>query len=196
MGSSEGDDDSTSVGAIWHSPDGFSWTRVPHDDDLFGAFEAGSWSSVYEVAYGHSGYVALGSAVLVSSDGLTWSAVEDDSLAPSAGGVSVGMNDVAHGDGVYVIVGAEWLIDETVTDAEDPSRRLLRPAAWWSTDAVHWTQVAGLTDILSGGDGPGPSEVAYSNGRFVVVGFEVLWLDHPYGGPTMVGHVWIGEPEA
>jgi hypothetical protein len=64
--------------AVWTSPDGFSWTRVPHDEATFAGFH---WDMTSVAAVG-DGFVAVGSwaepNVWTSTDGVTWTRVPDD----------------------------------------------------------------------------------------------------------------------
>jgi hypothetical protein len=69
------------VGAIWHSTDGSSWSRVPHDEDLFGgpgespdgsgdeAIESIVWWNDRFIAAGFSGQQVT---VWTSTDGVAW----------------------------------------------------------------------------------------------------------------------------
>jgi photosystem II stability/assembly factor-like uncharacterized protein len=66
-------------GVVWTSPDGVTWSRVPHNEDVFGG-EVEMWS----VTVGGPGLVAVGfdepsdgenAVVWTSVDGLTWSRV-------------------------------------------------------------------------------------------------------------------------
>jgi photosystem II stability/assembly factor-like uncharacterized protein len=75
--------------AVWISPDGFTWSRVPHDEDVFAT--SGDLGDMHEqmlgVIAGGPGLVAVGtdagdqcgsdSAVWTSPDGFTWSRVPD-----------------------------------------------------------------------------------------------------------------------
>jgi hypothetical protein len=72
--------------AVWTSTDGIAWSRVPHDEEIFGGE---GQSAAMSVTKGGPGLVAVGftglpedwrGAVWTSPDGLTWSRVsfEDD----------------------------------------------------------------------------------------------------------------------
>ena len=70
--------------AVWTSADGLVWSRVPHDDAVFGGGDA---QEMVAVAAGGPGLVAvgfdvsggdLGAAVWTSADGLVWSRVPHD----------------------------------------------------------------------------------------------------------------------
>ncbi len=69
--------------AVWTSPDGFRWSRVPHSDAVFDApvaFGVGGSAEMTSVTAGGPGLVAVGeangfAAVWTSPDGITWSPV-------------------------------------------------------------------------------------------------------------------------
>ena len=68
--------------AVWTSPDGVTWSRVPHDESIFGGEHGQTMTAVIA---GGPGLVAVGethvpslAAVWVSDDGITWSAVPHD----------------------------------------------------------------------------------------------------------------------
>ena len=69
------------IGAIWFSPDGADWERVPHDDELFGVPGLSPNTMIVDVAANDSEFLAVGvrfteprqRIVWRSSDGLTWS---------------------------------------------------------------------------------------------------------------------------
>ena len=72
-----------SAAAVWTSPDGFIWSRVPHDAALGGA----SFQTMRSVTIGAVGLIAVGSdgsdagedaAVWTSPDGITWSRVQTE----------------------------------------------------------------------------------------------------------------------
>ena len=67
--------------AVWISPDGFTWSRVPHDDALFGGAEMRSVTSAggsAVIAVGHAAQgEGLDAAVWTSIDGKNWSRMLD-----------------------------------------------------------------------------------------------------------------------
>ena len=115
--------------AVWYSFDGRAWTRVSHDEAVFGG---GGHQQINGVTAVGSGFVAVGSegdhpnpqpptyqrggpsesfethaAVWRSDDGITWSRVpHGDALAGVEGGVV--MNDVAYDGTSLVAVGSEY----------------------------------------------------------------------------------------
>ena len=126
--------------AVWYSTDGRVWTRVPHDELVFGG--PGDQYPM-AVAAGGPGFVAVGeestadgmagiSAVWTSEDGITWSRVPHDEAA--FGGeeqVNVFMKDVtAFGSGL-VAVGMEWRESDFDVDA----------VVWTSPDGITWERV-------------------------------------------------------
>jgi hypothetical protein len=105
------------VSAVWTSVDGLTWSRVPHNEEVFGA-GTGFWPMV-SVAAGGPGLVAVGDAAWTSVDGITWSRVSDDE-----GGFGTGWGVTAAGLGL-VAVG------DTGRDA----------GVWTSADGITWSQV-------------------------------------------------------
>jgi hypothetical protein len=71
------------VAAVWTSPDGFRWSRVPHSDAVFDAavaFGVAGSAVMTSVTAGGPGLVAVGeatgfAAVWTSPDGINWSPV-------------------------------------------------------------------------------------------------------------------------
>jgi len=121
--------------ALWTSPDGITWTRVPHDEAIFGG--PGD-QSIFGVAAGDSGVIAVGmddmggygdAAVWTSPNGLTWVRI------PNADGVFGGpghemMSGVTISDFGLVAVGSAWFGPEQI-----------RAAVWTSKDGATWTRV-------------------------------------------------------
>lgn len=58
--------DEPSVAAFWYVDDAGTWHRVPHDDDLFGD------SRVNSVVAHDGSFLAVGSAIWQSADGIDW----------------------------------------------------------------------------------------------------------------------------
>ncbi len=121
------DDNPDVDAAIWTSLDGVTWSRVPHDEAVFGA--AFMWS----VTAGGPGLVAVGwtgdgdipdqnAAVLTSVDGITWSKVPHDEAVFGGSVMS------------SVTVGGPGLVAVGQTEGY-----------WTDTDAVVWTSVDGIT---------------------------------------------------
>ncbi len=108
--------------AIWISPDGVTWDRVPDNRSFHGAI-------MYSVANGPAGLVAVGSeaawsgdprgAAWTSTDGVTWS------KAPRIPGAAWQLTDVVAWRSGYVAVGP--------ADEAPPIR-----AIWTSPDGRRW----------------------------------------------------------
>ena len=92
---------SNQAAAVWTSPDGLTWFRVPHDGEVFGGpgthppMSSGGTTSdqvsddeegihwpdrqeMNSVVVGGPGLVAVGTGVWTSPDGVSWSLVSDD----------------------------------------------------------------------------------------------------------------------
>ena len=120
---------------VWTSVDGTTWTRVAHDEMVFGGEGAQRMTSVTAggpglVAVGwreyfHSEYVSLSAAVWTSPDGFTWSQVPHDETAFGGAVVS---SVTATGPGL-VAVGTR------------DSRSGPDAAVWTSVDGINWTRV-------------------------------------------------------
>ncbi len=111
---------------VWTSPDGLNWTRVPHDDDIFGGVE-GDEVDMTGVTAGGPGLVAVGSAVWTSPDGLDWSRVPvDESVFGGVvpGGRDEGMTSVVAADSGIVAVGSSGG----------------HAAVWTSPDGLAWSR--------------------------------------------------------
>jgi hypothetical protein len=97
--------------AVWTSTDGLVWSRVPHDEAVFGGSESQSMTSV---TTGGPGLVAVGwdggslvrgsAAVWTSTDGLIWSRVPHDEMVFGGGGEQ-SMTSVTSGGPGLVAVG-------------------------------------------------------------------------------------------
>lgn len=138
--------------AVWTSVDGLTWSRVPHDEAVFGGQRR-----VYEmnsVTAGGPGLVAVGQSdafgegdplnegdvndrdavVWISVDGLTWSRVPHDETV--FGGVNFqNMIDVTVGGPGLVAVGQDGGLHFW------GNSRVERPGVWTSADGLSWTRV-------------------------------------------------------
>ena len=106
--------------AVWTSPDGLTWSRVPHDDDVFAV--SNDWGDLTEVmlsvTVGGPGLVAVGfdsadqcewgAAVWTSPDGLTWSQVPNANTCGDRNYVYQQMLSVTDAGPSLVAVGWEW----------------------------------------------------------------------------------------
>ena len=151
---------------VWTSVDGLTWSRVPHDEAVFGG--AGR-QEMWDVTVGGPGLVAVGrdglgvwdntygggqdAAVWTSVDGLTWTRVPHDEDA--FGGVGPAMLGVTTGGPGLVAVGYSW-----------PSSA---PAAvWTSVDGLTWLRVPHDNGAEMGGT---MSSVTVGGPGLVAVGF-------------------------
>ena len=154
---SGGDEDA----AAWTSPDGVTWSRVQHDEGVFGGNRTQEMRAV--VADG-STFIAVGSdgsgadvdaAIWLSHDGLTWRRIAHD-VDTFGGAGSQEILDVTLTGFGLVAVG----LDGSGPDAD--------AAVWTSTDAMTWSRVAhdetafgGERDqIMRAVDAAGPGLVA------------------------------------
>ena len=134
---------------VWTSPDGITWSRVPHNEAIFGG-ETGVWMS--SVTAGGPGLVAVGSdaAVWTSADGITWSRVpHNEAVFGDAGMSSV----IAAGPGLVAVGG----------DGSDA-------AVWTSADGITWSRVPHDEAIFGGEAGAGMSNVTVGGPGLVAVG--------------------------
>ncbi len=157
--------------AVWTSPDGVTWSRVTHDEAVFGGEGDQSMTSV---TAGGPGLVAVGTdgpvknsdvAVWTSPDGVTWSRVTHDE-AVFGGGGNQSMTSVTAGGPGLVAVG---------TDASNDDGD---PAVWTSPDGVNWSRVpdeavsGGEDRELMGADRQVMESVTAGGPGLVAVGFE------------------------
>jgi hypothetical protein len=133
---------------VWTSPDGFTWSRAPHDETIFGG--DGS-QQMFDVTAGGPGLVAVGrdgpavdgegnAAVWTSPDGLTWSRVPDDEAVFGGPGEQRMVSVTVGGPGL-VAVG----FDRPAVDGEQNA------AVWISADGLTWIRVP-HDEAVFGGD--------------------------------------------
>jgi hypothetical protein len=129
--------------AVWTSADGFSWSRLPHDEAAFGGTGNQAMSSV---AVGGPGLVAVGysepgddaaAAVWTSTDGLAWSRVPHDEAALGGPNDQAMRSVVAGGPG---LVAVGW----------DASGGDWQAAVWTSSDGLVWSRVRHLGAVFGG----------------------------------------------
>jgi hypothetical protein len=131
-------DDSTDVdAAIWTSVDGDTWSRVPHDEEVFG----GAW--IKSVTVGGPGLVAVGTegpwsvgdaAVWTSADGINWSRVPHDESVFGGADLQT-INDVTMGGPGLVAVGSDGGTGPWDNNAAATA------AVWTSVDGITWFRV-------------------------------------------------------
>ena len=167
---SEGED---ADAAVWTSVDGLSWSRVPHDEAVFGGDGGREMSSVVAggpglVAVGQEGvnsqgYTGAGSAMVWTSvDGLSWSRIPDDEVVLHEAGEQ-GMTSVTVGGPGLVAVGFEWL------GGGD-----WHAAAWASVDGMSWSRVPHDEAVFGGEGAQFMHSVSAGGPGLVAVGFVPL----------------------
>jgi hypothetical protein len=162
----KGDEDSFTEGpaelaadaAVWTSPDGFTWSRVPHDEAIFGGLDEQRMESV---TAGGPGLVAVGSvtgelvawyahdaAVWTSPDGFTWSRVPHDEAIFATGGENYPAG--AHEERMLsVTAGGPGLVAVGFDSVDDCG---WDSAVWTSPDGLNWSRVPDERDC----NVPGP----------------------------------------
>jgi hypothetical protein len=143
------------VAAVWTSPDGVSWTRVAHDEDVFGGQGT---LSMADVVGGGPGYVAVGSefhltwweaAAWTSEDGLVWKRENRDSEIFGGAGQDNMSGVTVDEKGLVVAVGRAEVANHLV-------------AAVWTNDSWLYPSL----------DAPAPEDGPYSVGGHP-------WLESP-----------------
>ncbi len=208
--------------AAWTSPDGAAWTRVAHDELVFG--EPGTLEPADEtdlsqhvmadVTVGGPGFVAVGreemwfgivaedrrgaeqaAAVWTSADGASWTRVQDDQEVLTKLPAKTSMLAVAQRDGQLVAVGYE-----------SKDTRALNAAVWTSEDARAWSRVPHddelfggptsffqMNDIVAGG----PGFVAVGAETTEANAREVGWEGLPRAESILVSGIGLkDEPRA
>ena len=148
--------------AVWTSPDGVTWSRVPHDEAVFGGEASQAMASV---TGGGPGLVAVGSdgptddsdaAVWTSPDGVTWSRVPDDeAIFGGAAMVSVTVG----GPGLVAVGSVGRFVD---SDA----------AVWTSADGVTWSRVPHDDVVFGGASEQSMASVTVGGPGLVAVGTD------------------------
>ncbi len=111
---------------IWTSPDGVTWTRVPHDDDVLGGGLDKQFA--YAVTAVGDQIVVAGSSVWTSSDGRTWSRSYEDSAI--AGDREGWMRAVAASNDAVVVVGGSPTGTSAVVWVGTPNHGAGNPVQW------------------------------------------------------------------
>jgi hypothetical protein len=152
---------------VWTSVDGLTWSRVPHDAEIFGG------ARVQSVTVGGPGLVAVGSvrftsgeiaAVWTSADGRIWSRVPyaRKVFGDGLGYATVDMLSVAAGGPGLVAVGG-------------PNGAAF---VWTSVDGITWSRLPPDVDFIGPGDQSIRSIVAGGPG-LVAVGTEGFRVPSP-----------------
>jgi hypothetical protein len=170
------------VCAVWTSVDGFSWSRVAHDEAVLGSGE------MYDVTTGGPGLVAVGeastdAAVWTSVDGITWSRAPHDDAALGGAGAQTMRSVIAGGPGL-VAVGGDW------------SGGNERAAVWTSVDGITWSRVPHDEEVFGGDGALGMWRVAAGGPGLVVVGLDSRGSHHEHGAvwTSVDGITWSRVP--
>lgn len=160
------------VVAMWHSPEGLTWSATPDAASLHG--RDGAFLTMAVILPAGDGWLAVGGESLMcvpgacrlvravawtSPDGLEWTRSVDSAAMQHAG-----MTGVVRTPTGYVAVGDA---------ASDPSRpgSAIRPAVWTSGDGQTWTRSGGLPVVKAAKDADVILDsVATASGRVVAVG--------------------------
>ena len=162
--------------AVWTSVDGFTWSRVPHDEAVFGGpDEVLMWS----VTAGGPGLVAVGSdggfsdertlaatgsaVVWTSVDGLSWSRVPHDEMV-FGGEFGQQMSSVTVGGPGLVAVGFDT-----------PASRTRTAAVWTSVDGLSWSRVPQDETVFGTGGYSAMSDLVATEAGLVAVGDGDVW---------------------
>ena len=142
-----------------------TWSRVPHDDAVFGG--EGRQEMVSVTAAG-PGLVAVGSdwtgagqdaAVWTSSDGITWSRIPHDEAVFGGEGRQEMVSVAAAGPGL-VAVGSDW------TGAGQDA------AVWTSPDGITWSRIPHNVAVFGGTGSQSMSSVTAAGPGLVAVGSD------------------------
>ena len=182
--------------AVWVSPDGLEWARVPHDDAVFGGTADVGMLTMWSVDASDDMVVAAGysgrlnrQAIWASSDGTNWDRLDDAGTAPTNKNP---LSSVAVADGRAVLTG--W--EQSFTEYPDDRRRYERDST---------------TNLVADGSyrerGIASASTPLIARRDVVLVGDVLiavgWTGEPCvniagspyacGSRTSTAAVWIGE---
>ncbi len=171
-----GHDHDVNAAAVWTSVDGNAWTRVPHDEAVFGGT---GYQGMNAVTAGGPGLVAVGvdysggdvdAAVWTSVDGLSWSRIPHVE-AVFGGADTQNIQDVTVAGTEIIAVG----IDGAGGDVD--------AAVWTSGDGLTWTRVPHSEAVFGGAETETMYAVAvHSTGDVIAVGDQ--WA--PYDSDVAV----------
>ena len=186
--------------AVWNSADGVTWSRVPHDESVFGG--EGEQQMV-SVTAGGPGLVAVGwdtssgsedAAVWTSVDGFTWSRIPRDESV-FGGQHDQSMSSVAVGGPGLVAVGADSFLDNDRGQLTDYDDVISVAAVWTSVDGLTWTRVPHDEAILGGEGNQWMSSVTSAGFGLVAVGGDWSNAVHDAAVWTSVdGTTWSRVP--
>ena len=146
----------SSYAAVWVSPDGIAWSRVPHDEAVFGGEGR---QGISAVTAGGPGLVAYGSAMWTSPDGVTWSRFPRDEVGLGGGAL---LSVTAGGPG-FVAVGYT-----TTTEYAESGIAVV----WTSSDGITWNRVPHDEAVFGGSEHQQMLSVTAGGPGLVAVGVE------------------------
>jgi hypothetical protein len=157
--------------AVWTSPDGVTWTRVPHDESLFGGVND---QEIFGLIVAGPGLVAVGKddeapAAWVSADGLSWQKVPSDSFFndPRFDNTDKVMRAVAATPQLGLVAVGYLARYSEATDTDD-----VDAAVWVSADGLSWTLVSEDAGTYGGPDEQKIMAVTAGGPGFVAVGWD------------------------
>jgi len=165
--------------AVWTSPDAISWSRVSHDEAVFGGAGA-QW--IFNLTAGGPGLVAVGwdvsggdadAAVWTSPDGISWTRVSHDEAVFGGAGDQEMLSVIAGGPG---LVAVGW--DSSGGDQD--------AAVWTSSDGVSWSRVSQDEAVLGGESDQEMVSVIVDGPGLVAVGWDT-------SGGDQDAAVWSSE---
>jgi hypothetical protein len=204
--------------AVWTSVDGITWTRVAHDEQIFGGDRGRQMNSV---TVGGPGLVAVGNehfpaevhnaevaAVWTSADGIVWKRVAHDDNVFGGDGSQSMYSIVGAGPGL-VAVGASQPGDDV------PAGPSSHAAVWTSVDGITWSRLPHDEAIFGGTGAQAMHSVTVTDAGLVAVGSDgggygtrgdaTVWTsldgfswvrttseDGPLGGARMYGVTTFG----
>jgi len=176
------------VAAVWTSEDGLVWSRVAHDDEVFGG---DGWQFITGVVLSPSGFVAVGgdgsgddldAAVWTSPDGLVWTRVVDTDGARAGSGDQAMVSVTSGGPGL-VAIGREKIGSD------------FDSVVWVSPDGVSWTRID-TGDVFGGPGDQVVARVAGVRGRLMAVGYERVEDRDAQVWDSTDGLTWVKSTDA
>ena len=181
--------------AVWTSVDGTAWTRVPHDEAIFGGPDTSQ--RMNSVTAAGPGLVAVGFAtrgalftdagVWTSVDGIAWSRVPHDE-AVFGGAADQEMSSVTAGGPGVVAVGHGKVRIGSPGDAQ--WLRGQDAPAWTSVDGIAWTRVAHDEKVFGGAAYHEMFSVTAGGPGLVAVGTAGFFDTDDFDAA-----VWVAVPE-
>ena len=145
--------------AVWTSPDGITWDRVPDGEAVF---SGDGYQTMFSVTAAGPGLVAVGvdarvgdrnTAVWTSVDGITWSRVPhgeaDFGVVIVDGETVVGETNVTVGGPGLVAVGSAGTLEERDPQGNQTATFSGVAAVWTSVDGITWSRVPHEGGIVS-----------------------------------------------